>query len=335
MAAFLIKENQLKTCSQYNLFNMLKFTCLASFAFCLCAGMALAAGPQLGQPGGRGLDKSGDRELQELIKDVAPKFEQLQYKNGDFAMQYNLYSPQNLEKDKKYPLVVFIADASTPGSDVKRPLEQGYGGLIWAAPQQQKDHPCFVLVPQFSGVAVNDAYERTGEVDKFIELLREVVKNHPIDASKLYITGQSMGGMIAMYYNVAYPGVFAASLFVDCHWDANTFDKLVEHPFIFVYAGNKGKAWRDGQAIENACRKMGYGYAWSEWSARLPLARQDELAATQLGKGQPVNLIGFENGTVLPEGGQGSGHMYAFDCAYRLQPLRNWLFNYSLEKPGL
>lgn len=293
-------------------------------------------GPQLGQAAqGPLLDKSGDVTLAELKAQVLPKFKQHEFDNGTVKLKYNLFGPAKMEIGKKYPLILFMADASTVGRDVQAPLAQGYGALLWGTDEAQAKNPCYILVPQFSGVAVNDVYERTAEVDAVLELLKTVVSHNAIDPARLYVTGQSMGGMIAMYFNIAYPDIFAASLFVDCHWDSSKFDSLVQHPFVFVSAGDQGKSRASVNAIEDACRKMGVSYTWAEWSARLPLAQQDDLARTMLEKGQPVNLIGFENGTVLPEDGKGSEHMYSFDHAYQLSPVRDWLFSHSLAKSAL
>lgn len=76
-------------------------------------------GPQLGTPGGGpAIDKSGDAELQTMIKAVVPEFKQLEFKDTESGktMKYNLYTPEDVDKDKKYPLVLFMADASTPGT---------------------------------------------------------------------------------------------------------------------------------------------------------------------------------------------------------------------------
>ena len=301
-----------------------------------CGNSAASGGPQLGAAArGPMIDKSGDASLQAMISEIVPKFAQGQFQAGDIIMNYNLFVPEKQEPGKKYPLVMFMADASTPGRDVKSPLLQGYGALVWATLEAQKANPCYVLVPQFSGVAVNDAYERTPEVAASLQLLKKVVSENAVDPLRLYSTGQSMGGMISMLYDIANPGIFAASMFVDCHWDTAQFDKLVETPFIFFYAGENGKAYKMKEPIENAARKMDRGYTWSEWSARLPLAQQDQLASTMLSKGQPINIIGFENGTVLPENFQGSEHMYSFDHAYQIAPAREWLFKQSLKKSGL
>lgn len=290
-------------------------------------------GPQLGKPGGGPvIDKSADSVLQAMIKDIVPQFRQLEFTDPQTGktMSYNLFSPVAAATDEaEYPLVMFIADASTPGDNVTLPLTQGYGGLVWATPEWQSQHPCYVLVPQFSGVAVNDAYEHTDEADIAIRLLQSVVSSEQVDTARLYTTGQSMGGMLSMYYNVAYPDIFAASIFVDSHWATSTFDKLARHRFVYFIAGDKGKAYTCVEPLEEACRRDSVNYTFAEWSARLPEQRQSELAATMLDKGAPVNLFMFEPGTVLPSDGKGSEHMYSFDYAYRIPSVREWLFKQS------
>lgn len=275
-----------------------------------------------------GIDKSGDAALQSMIKNVAPEFKQYEYKDAETGktMKYSLYSPKGMDASKKYPVVMFIADASTVGDDSATPLTQGYGALVWATDDSQAKNPCYVLVPQFAQVAVNDAYQHTDEADIAIRLLNSVVADKNIDTNRIYSTGQSMGGMLSMYYDVAYPDMFAASLFVDCHWDASTFDSLVKHKFIYFIAGEEGKAYKCKEPLEDAARKMGVQYTFSEWSAQLPVERQSELAATMLEKGAPVNIFEFEPKSVLPADGKGSEHMYSFDYAYRIPSVREWIF---------
>lgn len=288
-------------------------------------------GPQLGTPGGGPvIDKSGDATLQAMIKTELPEFRQMEYTDAETGkiLQYNLFTPKNMKQGAKYPLVLFMADASTPGSDVTRPLTQGYGALVWATGQWQAKHPCYVLVPQYSGVAVNDAYEHTDEVDMVMRLVKKTAAENNVDTSRIYTTGQSMGGMISMYFNVTYPDVFAASIFVDCHWDSATFPELVKHRFTFITAGKAGTFG----PLETAADDAGVKYEYEEWSARLPQAEQDSLAKALLAKGAPINIINFESGTVLPTDGKGSEHMYSFDYAYRLTPVREWLFRQSKKQ---
>lgn len=285
-------------------------------------------GPQLGTPGGGPvIDKSGDATLQAMIKSEVPQFKQFEYTDATTGktMQYTLFTPKNIDESKKYPLVLFMADASTPGTDVTRPLTQGYGALVWATDEWQAQHPCYVLVPQHSGVAVNDAYEHTDEVDMVARLVKQVASQQQVDNDRLYTTGQSMGGMISMYYNSAYPDLFAASIFVDCHWDSATFPELVKHKFVFITAGKAGTF----DALEQAADNAGVKYEYTEFSAKLPQAEQDSLASAILAKGAPITIINFASKSVLPDDGKGSEHMYSFDYAYRLSPVREWLFKQS------
>lgn len=289
-------------------------------------------GPQLGTPGGGPvIDKSGDETLQAMIATEVPQFEQLEYVDEvtGKSMKYNLFSPKMLKAGQKYPLVLFMADASTPGTEAERPLTQGYGALVWATADWQAENPCYVLVPQFSGVAVNDAYEHTDEVDMVIRLVDKIAGDKSVDRNRLYTTGQSMGGMISMYYNIAYPDVFAASMFVDCHWDTTKFSELVRHKFALITANKSGNSEGPVAAIERAASAQDIEYEFAEWSARLPQAEQDSLASAMLARGAAINLIDFTPKSVLPEDGKGSEHMYSFDYAYRLTPVRQWLFKQS------
>ena len=75
-----------------------------------------------------------------------------------------------------------------------------------------------------------------------IRLLESLLKTLPINRRKLFTTGQSMGGMMSMYFMTQFPELFAAGMFVDCHWDPKTYDKLLDDKFIFFAAGKDGSA---------------------------------------------------------------------------------------------
>ena len=296
------------------------------------AAMTGPGGPRLGAPGGGPvLDKSGDAVLQQMIRRDAPQFLQSRFideENG-VALAYSLFRPAASSLAGGAPLVLFMADASTPGKDVLRPLLQGYGALVWATDQWQAEHPCYILVPQFSGVAVNDAYERTPEVDTVLRLVQHIAATESVDPKRIYTTGQSMGGMISMYFAATRPEIFAASIFVDCHWDESVFPQLALGTFTFITAGKSGKSFTNVLALEKAVKESGRSCAFAEWSARLPLSEQNKLANALFATGAPVNIINFTPKSVLPPDGKGSEHMYSFDCAYRLKSVQEWLFRQS------
>ena len=79
-----------------------------------------------------------------------------------------------------------MADASTVGKEVTTPLTQGYGALEFASDRDQRLHPSFVLVPQYTDWAVQDDWSTTDEVEMTIRLLDAVCKEYNVDTSRLY-----------------------------------------------------------------------------------------------------------------------------------------------------
>ena len=269
-------------------------------------------------------------ELQDLIDETVPHFRQHVYVNdkGD-SLQYNIFAPEIIFPGRKYPLVLFMADATTPGPDPLIPLIRGYGGLVWAAPEFQEKHPCYVVVPQYSYITVNDSWQTMPEVDETIELINHLTSKFSIDTDRLYATGQSMGGMMAMYFNIKFPDLFAASIFVSCQWDVKEMKGFNDKKFIYITAQDDHKATSCADALKALLKKENSTFRQATWSAKLPEAEQDELATNLLNKKCARNFITFEGSSVLPPDGKGMVHMASFDYAYKLSPVRDWLLQQS------
>ena len=288
-------------------------------------------GPQIGQPMMGGAQRpEPSPDLQALIDETVPNFKQaifIDEKND--TLQYNLFTPQNIKEGEKYPIVLFMADASTPGPNPLTPLTQGYGGLVWAAPEFQEEHPCFVLVPQYSYVTVDNEWQTMPEVDQTIKLLKKVVADNPVDTDRIYTTGQSMGGMMSLYFNIKYPDLFAASLFVSCQWDVEKMKEFKEKKFIYITAGGDHTATGGADKLKALLKKENAPFETASWSARLPETEQDSLAANLLSKKCDRYFITFDGDTDLPEGitnpGPGMVHMASFNYAYKLKPVTEWL----------
>lgn len=308
--------------------------------------------------GGARVDKSGDKVLQELIKTEVPKYHYLKYYDaatGD-TIDYNLFVPKDYNPAKKYPLLLFMADASTTNKEVTAPLTQGYGALEFVTDSDQAKHPSFVLVPQFQDkVVVNDTFYVSPHVGSVVRLLGDLQKQYSIDADRLYTTGQSMGGMISFYLNITYPDLFAASLFVGSQWDTSKMASFSGKKFFYIVAGGDEKAPKGMAALAKVLDQNDADYATAEWSAKLPDSEQEANVRNLLAKGDDINFITFTTGTVLPETGgdkahvneskanelalpsaaearpKANEHMASFDYAYKLSEVRDWLFKQSRE----
>lgn len=311
--------------------------CLALTLVTLTVSAQPRGGFPVGRPGEQGQrggmrDKSSDTLLTTLKNTVIPQFRQFAYSDTETGktMAYNLFIPADYDGSGKYPLLLFIADASTVNQDVTVPLSQGYGALLFACERDQRAHPCFVLVPQYTTVTVGDSFSTGYEVEMTIRLLDYLQQEYKIDSDRLYTTGQSMGGMMSLYFNIAHPNLFAASLFVGCQWDTGKMTDFVNDKFFYIVAAGDMKAPSGMAALKKVLEDNDGVVECAEWSARLPQREQDSLAQAVIDKGCNNNMITFTLGTTLPEGTKSSSrageHMTSFDFAYKLTPVRDWLF---------
>lgn len=301
---------------------------LSLWAYFAITGCVNAQQPRRG---GAAPDKSNDSLLTELKKTVIPKFKQFTFQDSVTGkeMQYNLYIPQGYKEGQSLPLLMFIPDASSAGKGVMFPLEQGYGGLVWATDSDQLKHPCFVLVPSYTTKAVDDNWNTSYEVEMTIRLLKSVVSQYGIDENRLYTTGQSMGGMMSMYYNIAHPDLFAASLFVGCQWDTSKMDGFGTKKFFYIVAGGDEKAPKGMAALREVLKENNAKVDSATWSAKLPLEAQNDSVKALLAKGSNINFVVFTKGSVMPENGKGNEHMNSFDYAYKISAVRDWLLKQS------
>lgn len=283
-----------------------------------------------------GADKEYDTELLALRAKIAPEFKTFEFKDKvtGRTMAYDLYIPKNYDSSKSYPLVQFIADASTVGKGPLAPLMQGYGGIIWATEESQQENPSFVLVPSFKGPewAVNDEWQTSAEVDIAYRLLNDIIATYNVDQNRIYATGQSMGGMISFYFNANHPKLFAASIFVSSQWDIKVLQPLVNETFFYIVSAGDEKASNGMLQLGELLTKNKVTYGFTEFSAKSSLVTQNEDIDKILKENHKINFVKFTKGSVLPKGATdqpGAEHMYSFDYAYKLKSVRDWLFKQS------
>lgn len=278
-----------------------------------------------------GADKAHDHELLRMRDTLAARFDTFTFTDpSGVRMAYNLYAPPARAPGRTYPLVMFIADASTAGKGVKAPLMQGWGGIIWASDAVQAETPAYVLVPAYDEKAVDDQWNTSAQVGITANLVRDIIKNHPIDAKRVYATGQSMGGMIAFYLNAVEPELFAASMFVGSQWDIKVLQPLTRTKFIYTVSAGDEKASGGMHEVIELMRKNNVPYGEVQFSATLPQDAQNAHVSALLAQNKPANFIRFDAGSVLPPQGtemKAGDHMYSFDYAYKLTPARQWLLS--------
>ncbi len=269
---------------------------------------------------------SGNIIYAEVSAPVVESFEQHVYADETgLEMPYNIYLPENYDGEKKFPLVVFIADASANNNEVTTPLIQGNGATSFAARDFQKKHPCIILAPQYTtdlvdeiGMMTTDENVWTRGLSLTANLIFDVIKNYAVDTDRIYGTGQSQGGMANIAISDRYPELFAAQILVACQWDVDEMKILRDKNLWIVVCEGDMKAFPAMNAAVENWEESGAKVASNEifWDSKAPVAELNKKIRQLAKKRANINYTVFAGGN----------HMYTWSFAYNLDALREWLF---------
>lgn len=142
------------------------------------------------------------------------------------SLLYRQLNPEKMEPGKKYPLVLFLHGAGERGSDNVSQLR--HGGMMFTNPVNMEKYPCLAVFPQCpsdlywptpkrpNGFNDGDPFPADAEISKPLRLTKELLdrlfKEYPIDTSRIYIVGLSMGGMGTFDMVCRFPDLFAAAV---------------------------------------------------------------------------------------------------------------------------
>ncbi len=263
-----------------------------------------------------------DGELQTIISSTVGKFNQFSYGETGKGISCNLFLPEGYPGPSKYPLVVFVGDEGTTGTDVSAPLKQGYGGIIWASDSEQAKRKSLVLVPQFP----DNNPQKYQDITE--SLIQAIISSFQVDSNRVYLTGQSMGCTMLMNIANKYPNLFAGELFVAGQSNIKDAGNLKRQQFIHVVAAGDTKAVDAQQDLMGKIFSQGVSISRAfEWNAKLTQSEFLKALNVVISGSTPAKFIRFLKGSVLPEGVKnGDEHKYSFDAAYRIDALRDWLF---------
>lgn len=263
---------------------------------------------------------------------IVENFKQFVYKDPKTgtSVKYNLYIPKNYDKNKKYPLVLFMHDMGVLSEDTKTTLLQGNGAISFATPEEQARHEAFVLAPQYSRQVVDDNGDITSDLDATVNLIRDyLLLKYSIDEKKLYATGQSMGGMMAIVMNYKYPELFAASYLVACQWDPKEVSTMAKNNLWITVSTGDVKAYPGMNAITSELIKRGAAVAKDTWRADYTDAQFLEGARKVIAQKSNIKYTTLEKGTnpYLPkDANPGSEHSGTWKVAYNIPGIKDWMF---------
>ncbi|MEM9479264.1 MAG: dienelactone hydrolase family protein [Verrucomicrobiota bacterium] len=140
---------------------------------------------------------------------------------------------------EKLPLVIYLHGTGGGGDDNVKHVPSTKGGMVFVTDLIQKEHPCFVLVPQAQGARKwsMGAHVKTPDpVDDVHNLVSELLRRFPvIDGDRIYVTGFSMGGSGAFRMLFEYPDSYAAAVPVAGPVSDDEFRRIRELPPIWFF----------------------------------------------------------------------------------------------------
>jgi predicted esterase len=199
------------------------------------------------------------------------------YTAGKETLLYRIHSPAKVEAGKKYPLIVLFHGAGERGSDNKRQLVHGASDIVKFA--KATNQPVFFIAPQCPrGLQwVNTPWGKLSHtmpkgpsksMALAIGLIKKTVADLPVDNTRIYVTGLSMGGFATWDIIQRMPDYFAAAMPVCGGADTAQAVKLKTMPIWCFHGGNdrvvKTKRSRDMIA---AIKKAGGAPKYTEYPA--------------------------------------------------------------------
>ncbi|MDR3215806.1 MAG: dienelactone hydrolase family protein [Clostridiaceae bacterium] len=182
----------------------------------------------------------------------------LLFKKDGEIMPLRLKSPQNLEDGAVYPLVIYLHGDGGQGKDNFRQLNSA---LINGIANNTSD--CYVLLPQ---AAPGSRWDDYGKIDYSYMLnacFNAIIEQYPIDLSRIYITGFSMGGWGVSHQIMLNYGRFAAAIIVSGGNDDTHLENWLDLPLWIAHGSNdKVVPTHYGKDLYNAITALGGSKAY-------------------------------------------------------------------------
>jgi len=133
-----------------------------------------------------------------------------------------IFLPTHYDKARKYPLVLCMHGA---GNMKSAPYTATTGASVaLLTPEMREKYPAFLLVPQTStgwakrpeqaagGMVAVGIQPECATLKLVMQGLADLMKEYSVDADRIYVSGQSMGGVATWSLVLHHPEVFAAAV---------------------------------------------------------------------------------------------------------------------------
>ncbi len=251
-------------------------------------------------------------------------------------LDYNLFIPKDYDPAQKYPMLLFIPDATGNGDELDKTLIQGLGATIWATDEEQEKHPCIIVAPQIMGDPLtNDDNTCSPQLETIKSLLDEIQKEYSVDDRRIYATGQSQGCMASFELNIRYPDYFAACLLVSGHWDEEMITEKLSDKNLLICLSEGGIGEYDSMTkLYDLMVAKGVNIEKKFFDARQDPEALDAEIREYVSGDANIKMIIYTKESSLPDDGkQYFGviyHQRGWEITYPIAAVRDWLFDQHL-----
>lgn len=150
------------------------------------------------------------------------------------TVAYNLFVPPSYSPDRNWPTILFLHGSGERGSDGFFQTDVGIAHAI------RRNHtlvPALVVMPQCPSNAI---WNKPDSAKMALACVEDVSRDYKVDASRIYLTGLSMGGRGCWFLAARVRNAFAAMVPICGGGDPADAAKLTEIP-IWAWHGSADK----------------------------------------------------------------------------------------------
>lgn len=182
---------------------------------------------------------------------VFGQFKKASFMIDGYTLPYQIMYPDNYDKTKQYPLLVFLHGAGERGNDNEKQLVNGKQFLI---DNFHSKYPAIVIVPQCPAdnywaniirhqlpdgmeIVFGKSDQPTQPMITLMALIENWLSSGNIDLSRVYVGGLSMGGMGTFELLWRMPKTFAAAFPICGGGDLNKLPLFAKNTAVWIFHG--------------------------------------------------------------------------------------------------
>ena len=162
------------------------------------------------------------------------------------GLRYRTVTPANYDPQKEYPLLIFLHGRGEQGDDLDKVLIHGPFKKV-----AELELPMIIVAPQ-------SPLDEWWQADSLSPLVDHLLETLPVDKTRVYLTGLSMGGQGTWRLAMRRPKVFAAIAPICGYGRPNHAELLCDTP-TWIFHGEKDStiSRNESKRMAEALEKVG------------------------------------------------------------------------------